>query len=479
MSARLRLSLSDLALLGAGLALAVAWPLSAYAASPAALPALLVGAVTVGAIVRRPEYGVAVALALAPVANLTIAGQRPLLILLPALVAGLAAYTLLVLPGSLRHLPAVAWTSLAFLFVVIAAGLQALVPAHALPGIIWLAVAVGLLFVILQLCYTRRHTIVIAGGLIAGLALAAAHGLVQHATGSFSQDISFVAEGEIVQRVSGAFGHPNQYAALLATTVPLALSVAAGRGLPRALRVLAVVAAALGLTALVLSYTRGAVIGLVAGGLLALMALRPRAVLPVGAVMLVAGIALAPPALQERFRAESGSDVALRADIWGASLEIYAERPVLGAGGGNFADGYRALPSTPTFSSQRRLLHNQQILVPPHAQNQFLNILAEQGTIGILAFLALAGSALVAVRRGFRSGGTAGRAICLGVGAGLMAFAIQGLLEAPLFGARLEVTLLGMIAAAGVLARLRAMTAAHARAQRRGPPPARKRRSSR
>ena len=92
----------------------------------------------------------------------------------------------------------------------------------------------------------------------------------------------------------------------------------------------------------------------------------------VGLAVVVAVVAFAPDILKSRFQTDSSTDVALRSDIWNGAVEIYSSQPVLGVGLNNFQTAYERLPSTSANSSQRRLLHNEQLLVPPHAQNNYL-----------------------------------------------------------------------------------------------------------
>lgn len=160
---------------------------------------------------------------------------------------------------------------------------------------------------------------------------------------------------------------------------------------------------------------------------------KPRAAMAVALVSVVAILAFAPATLKDRFSGDSSGDVTLRQDLWGSALDIYSQRPLLGVGLSNFSEGYRTLPSTLASASQRRLLHNKQVLIPPHAANQYLNILAEQGVAGLLAFLILAATAVAVAFKGCRVSDPAGRAISIGVGAGVMILAIHSMFEITVF----------------------------------------------
>lgn len=421
-------------LLGGGLAIAALWPVSAYAFGPLALPGLLT-AIGLGFLIgRRPEYGVALALALAPWTNLQVGEEgRPLRLVIPALALGLVAYGALVAHREGRVSRPLAGSVLLFVGASLASAVQALDPASSITKLAGLVTATALFFAVLQVCHGRRELLIVASGAVVGLLLASAQGVLQHFLGQFSE-LGFVADGEIVARVQGSFGHPNQYAGFLAVLMPLAATMLVTRALPGRMRWLAGVALALALPAVIFSYTRGALIGLVLGSLVWLAFVRPRAALVVAVTVAIAGGALAPGLLKDRFVNQSNSgDVSIRADLWGSALDIYTERPVLGVGLNNFKEGYASLPSTLANASQRRLLHQGQVLTPPHAANLYLNILAEEGLIGILAFLAFAGAAVATTYRGCRVRDPAARAVCVGLGAGLMTLALHSMLEVTLF----------------------------------------------
>jgi O-antigen ligase len=106
---------------------------------------------------------------------------------------------------------------------------------------------------------------------------------------------------------------------------------------------------------------------------------------------------------------------------------------VLGVGLDNFSTAYAQLPSTLANASQRRLLNQSGLLIPPHAQNLYLNVLAEEGIVGIAALAAVIIGALVVF---FRSSGAAdarARAIGLGCGAGLLTLCLHSILDVTLF----------------------------------------------
>jgi O-antigen ligase len=173
----------------------------------------------------------------------------------------------------------------------------------------------------------------------------------------------------------------------------------------------------------------------VAGSIIWLALMRPRLAVLAALAVAAAALMFAPAAFRERFSSqEATADVGLRSDIWSSAVDIYSERPVLGVGLNNFDEAYSSLPSTLSTGAQRRLLHQSQVLVPPHAQNLYLNVLAEEGMVGLLSLIALALGALATIYRGCKVRDPAGRAICMAAGAGTMTLALHSLLDVTLPG---------------------------------------------
>ncbi len=280
---------------------------------------------------------------------------------------------------------------------------QALEPSEAVADVFLLLTASALFVAILNICRTRDQLLVVVAGALCALLIASVHGVVQHFEGVFSTQ-GFVAGGESVGRVQGSFGHPNEYAGFVALLLPLAVAVAATKELPSQLRLLAGAAALAAVPALNYSYARTAIASLVLAALIWLLIMRPKLALIAAVVVAVGAVALAPGVLKERFNPESAADdVALRTDVAQSALDIYGEQPLLGVGVNNFQTAYSEHLATET-AGQRRLLHNEQLLVPTASPSQYLNTLAEQGLVGIGAlavFLLLAlGSAWRSARLG-------------------------------------------------------------------------------
>jgi O-antigen ligase len=194
-------------------------------------------------------------------------------------------------------------------------------------------------------------------------------------------------------RAVGLFSNSNYFGFFAAQSLTLLVAL-----LPRARpagRLLIGAAVVIVATGLLLSFSRGALLG--AGtGLLALVALRrPRLALAlvVGAVLAV--LVLYPVFLAFRLEISSGSaDLKAyidqqRSEHWregalGAGIQMFLSAPILGLGFGMF-----------------------QFLSPPYigyspatySHDQWLDLLAEQGLVGVAFMLAIVASVVIALRR--------------------------------------------------------------------------------
>ena len=189
--------------------------------------------------------------------------------------------------------------------------------------------------------------------------------------------------------------------------------------------VLALVAALAMALAGIASLSRGGAIALLAGAacLIGLRLVRRRPgrararLLPtfalagaLGAVLVV----LVPPEAHERLRSLSGAS--FRFDTWRDSLRLAATSPLLGHGLGAFHDAYP------------RLKRGHGIVRVEHAENDYLETLAEGGLVG----LALGAGGLALLLGAWGRGAAADpvvRGIGLGAVAGLAAVAVHSLLD--------------------------------------------------
>jgi O-antigen ligase len=270
-------------------------------------------------------------------------------------------------------------------------------------------------------------------------------------------------------RAYGTFDQPNPYAGYLNMIMPLA--VAMGALAPSSLQRRLYRAAALVLFgALAASESRGALLAGVLALIVVLALIYRRIVLgtalAAGAALVGAWLAvygLVPLGPFQRLLAAIGLgsvqfgnvnnanfSAVERAAHWLAGVRMFAAHPLLGVGIGNYADAY------PMF-------HPRGWYAPlAHAHNYFINVAAEAGIVGLIAYTLLAGSALwytwAAMRR---LDGRTDRAAVLGVLGALIATNIHNLFDV--------LYVHGMVALLGVLMALVPVAARHGRAEANRP----------
>ena len=258
-----------------------------------------------------------------------------------------------------------------------------------------------------------RWTKVLVGVLLGTGALVALHGIYQFLFRVGPE--GFVLFGRFM-RAYGTFEQPNPYGGYLGLTLPLAIGLIVAALLPRPERVRgcwliwAAACGALMSAALIMSWSRGAWLGAIAALLVMALAAVVRsgratvlgvafAVLLLSFVLLLGGAKLVPPTIAQRFNdflpylgitdvrgaeiTDANFAVLERMAHWQAALSMWTDHPWLGVGIGNYEVAYAryALPLWP--------------LPLGHAHNYYLNIAAEAGILGLVAYLFLWGAALV------------------------------------------------------------------------------------
>jgi putative inorganic carbon (HCO3(-)) transporter len=268
------------------------------------------------------------------------------------------------------------------------------------------------LYVLAANVMTGRWKKALVAVLLGTGALAALHGIFQFLFQIGPEE--FILFGRFM-RAHGTFEQPNPYAGYLGLTLPLAIGlvfaviVPMGRRVSSRWLVYAGGTGALIAIAVVMSWSRGAWLGIAAAGGVMLVAVAARsgraAVLGVVFAVLLAylllagGASLLPPSIVQRFSdfvpylgvadvrgveiTDANFAVVERMAHWQAAIEMWTDRPWLGVGIGNYEVVYArySLPLWPVALG--------------HAHNYYLNIGAEAGIIGLLAYLVLWGAALL------------------------------------------------------------------------------------
>ena len=229
--------------------------------------------------------------------------------------------------------------------------------------------------------------------------------------------------------VSGPVGDPDRFAFYLLAAIPLGLGVRrlGRRAWPWDL--------AVGLTALALLATlsRGAVLGLVVSLLFAVVARQVslRAVALLLVAVLTAGsltVSLRPELLHTSLHGRSAvtnPDVSERLDLWQAAARMAVDSPLVGQGPGSFAAEHVQYLSRLPDSAE----------LYPVAHSTYLEIVAENGLLGVTAFLVLLATGFVGAWlwwRRTRSPLAAGVTSAL-VGTALAASMVTGQFDLPLW----------------------------------------------
>ncbi|MBI5303475.1 MAG: O-antigen ligase family protein [Chloroflexi bacterium] len=250
----------------------------------------------------------------------------------------------------------------------------------------------------------------------------------------------FLLFGQFI-RAFGTFEQPNPFAGYLALIAPITIGLVFAVDSEQStvnsktvhcslftvysLAFVAVPSGIAMLAAVLMSWSRGAWIGVAAGCVVAVVAQSRRAfvltnvaALALIVIAFLGSLNLIPPMIADRFSGitdyfgvfdvrgvrvdDANFALVERMAHWQAAAEMFARNPVLGVGFGNYAPAYPAY-SLPRWDDPLG-----------HAHNYYLNVAAETGAIGLLAYLALWGAAFwqawraIRVARGWQRGVAAG-----------------------------------------------------------------------
>lgn len=235
--------------------------------------------------------------------------------------------------------------------------------------------------------------------------------------------------------------HPNQVAGVLTLLLPTTIAWLLARGRERAewpwTLLAAIGALAMG-SVLILTQSRGGVMG-VSVAILAIVAWlvlvekrfsrRPALRTAIVAVLAAATLSVLVVAIATWLGATPGTQMSLagRLELWGLAVEMIQAFPFTGIGPGQYSlvlyTFYPPVLSPPSDSI-------------PHAHNQYLQVLLEQGLVGAIAVAWLLIEFARNIRRGLAARGRLAPVIALGLGAGMLAFLVYGLTDAIALGAR-------------------------------------------
>jgi O-antigen ligase len=238
-----------------------------------------------------------------------------------------------------------------------------------------------------------QHVRWLFAGFVAGALLSAIAGVALGGAGEGSRD-----------RLVGAGLNANELGALLAIAVILAGALGACRDLSPAARGLALSGGVAAIAALMLTASRGALLGLGASLLLAPILVGPgRRLMAVLLAVVVVGCTVGyatylAPDIVARITEEDSTGSG-RTDIWKVGWRIVEDKPIVGVGADNFAN------STVHYLLEPGAIPNSDYIVdtPKVAHNIYLQVLAELGAVGLILFLFVLAVPLVVAMRAART----------------------------------------------------------------------------
>ena len=242
--------------------------------------------------------------------------------------------------------------------------------------------------------------------------------LIQVATGDFSNEFAGLARikqahiyGRVFQpRIAGPLGDPNFFAQILLLALPVSVLFGA-RSASRRTRVVWFSSAGVILIALMLTYSRGAMVALAVMGLMLMKVLHIRWRTT---VIMIAGLAfslvLLPEGVTRRFltieQILPSSEAPLRPDssfeerklFMRVAWVMFGANPVLGVGPANYTARYDDYVNL--TGSAARQYEDESDLHFPH--NLYLEVAAETGLVGLLSFGLILVTAWMASREALR-----------------------------------------------------------------------------
>lgn len=400
--------------------------------------------IVLAAAISRPSWALALMLLMLPLEffdlQLGPVGLSPIqivaVIVLALLIASSLAKGDLDFPRTPLDVAIFLWVAVLFLGAI-----ESLDPAAAIKKAGMTVIFAGVYYAIVAHVRTVKRTSWLVKVLVLACVIVAVYGIwvsYQYlATGSVARGAVVIkSEGLAAPRAASTIGNPNTLADLMVLSIPLALALFVIGDAKQ--KVLAALATAVLFVCLGFTFSRGAWLASLATLGVLMLDKRFRGVL---AALGVALVAVSPGIIAERLASSAQlgrGEILSRFDYWEGALRMVQQRPLLGVGTANFPVNFSRLPVAET--AMRTAIH---------AHNVFLNLLAENGVVGFIAYALLIGTALaLALRRRGAPADATGSAIRLAIGASIIGYLVHQLTESLLLEPSLNAvvwTLMGFV----------------------------------
>lgn len=341
--------------------------------------------------------------------------------------------------ADLTHLRAFAAVYGAYLATALASTLWAHDVEAALSGVVALATNMAIAAVLVVAIRDERDVRWILGGLLTGAAVIAVLTTAQTVTGSFEQDFFGFARASVAHiegdtddvRAAGPFEDPNFFAQMMVSMVPLAATVALLR-FDRRIRIAGALLTMLMAVTVVLTFSRGALLALVAiAGAMVYRYRSNRMVVRAAIMLSILAFFALPSEYTARLTAvgdvlsgggaEQSDDPSLqgRSSEMRAAVLMFLDRPAGGVGYANYPELYLQYSPRIGLDTRREMRE---------AHSLYLEIASETGILGFGVFtigLALARARIVRARRQLAAAGSEHNLLMLdAIGLALVGFLV-------------------------------------------------------
>lgn len=409
------------------------------------LAAGVVGAAVMVLCLVRPEWALLLVIVLVFPRLASLSGAENVAPAALAVAAGSAAY--LSRLGRVRVDVLAPFVGVAGFYLALSAAsmIWATDPSVALTTVTDLAFQVAFALGILASVSSVRHLRWAVWAIIGCGAVLGAVASLQYLTGDYTFNPLGLGRASVAQivgetndfRAGGPVADANFFGQIMVVVLALSLERATGSA-RRYARLLAMASVALTAFTILITYSRGALLASAVVGLLAFLRSQHRGrtvIVAIGAVLVL--LVVAPANYSERFleipaavgigsgAETSGIDPAIagRSSSWAVATQQFADHPLIGTGIGNYEVNY--LPYSAVLGLDARGESRAAHSLP-------LQVLAEQGVVGFLAFGAVIGGAFVCLsfaRRRLDDGGAAAddRSLVVGLRDAFIGYLVAGI----------------------------------------------------